>query len=580
MPFNVKPGDMTQRSSTQQNRRFTLILIVAILVVINILAQAFYFSLDLTEEKRYTLTPATEQLLDEIQAPIYAEVFLEGEFPAGFRRLQRATREMLDDFRARSGFVEYTFTDPNTGTVEQQNMFREEMAKQGVFPTNLRIKESGETTEKLIYPYVVLTFGGRSVPVNLLESEVPGMPPEVILNNSVALLEYKLASAIQRLVRTEKPNIVILTGHGELTPEETADIRRTIRPFYNFSFLTLDSVFRINPEVDLVIAARPRAPYSEPDKFKLDQYIMKGGKMLWMIDPLNISLDSMRRNGRFFPLEYDLNLDDLLFKYGARVQKNLVLDLECSGIPLQVGRVGNQPQFDLLPWFYHPTVIPQSTHPVVKNLGRLQFYFPGSIDTIKTKTPVRKTVLLASSEYTRLQYPPVELNFEILRYEPDPEKFDKPQQPLAVLLEGQFPSHFDNRVHQAFLDSLSALGESFHAQSEETAMIVVADGDLMRNEYNPQTQEGKPLGYNPYDRRQYANRDLVLNMIEFLLDRSGLIAARSRDVKLRLLDKVKVEAQRTQWQLINIGLPLLFLILGGLLFTWWRRRRYAIQATN
>ncbi len=566
---------MTSKFKAQIQGNVSLFLYLGILVAVNVLATYFPLSFDLTEDKRYTLTSSTRSLLEEVDGPVYVDVLLGGSFPAGFKRLQRATREMLDDFRGETSFLDYTFTDPNTGTKEQVNALREEFAKQGMNPTNLRIKESGETTEKLIFPYAVMSYGGRSVPVNLLEAEMPGLPPEVVLNNSISLLEYKLSSALFRLIRSEKPNIVFIRGHGELIPEQTSDLRRELRPYYSFTYLTLDSVFRIHPEVDLLIIAKPRGAFSEPDKFKIDQYIMKGGKAMFLLDPLNISLDSMRLSRDFLPMEYDLNLDDLLYKYGVRVEKNLVLDLECSRIPLQVGMMGNNPQYDLFSWYYHPAVQPDLNHPMVKNLNRVNFDFPASLDTIQTKTVINKTILMTSSEYSRLQYPPVQIGFDILRYEPDPAKFNKGPQPLAILLEGQFPSNFENRVPQFFLDSLNARGEAFKSVSEPTGVIVVSDGDIIRNPYNSQTNEAKALGYNIYERRQYANKDFALNMIEYLLDQRGLIEARSRDVRLRLLDKVKVTKEKTYWQVLNLGLPLLLLILFGVGFHFWRRRRYA-----
>ncbi len=569
---------MKRQALTTWNHRLTLLLSLAILLAINLLAGFFPLTADLTEEKRFTLTDATKRLLEDIPAPIYVEVLLGGSFPAGFKRLQRTTREMLDDFRYHAGMIDYTFKDPNAGSPEEISTLRAELGKQGILPTNLRIKESGETVEKLIYPYAVFTYAGKSVPVNLLEAEMPGIPPEQILNNSIGLLEYKFAQAIHRLIHAEKPNIVFLKGHGELTPEQTADLRREIRPDYSFSFLHLDSVFRINPAVDLLIIARPILPFSEPDKFKIDQFVMKGGKVIWMIDPLAVGLDSMRGRPEYVPLEFDLNLDDLLFKYGARIQKNMVLDMQCSGIPMQVGVTGGKPQFDLFPWYYHPAVAAQSDHPIVKNINRIHFEFPASIDTVKTKTQVEKTILLTSSDYSRLQYPPVQLSFEILRYDPDPEQFDKPHQPLMVLLEGTFPSHFDNRVPQAFLDSLAALGEKFMNQSVPTAMIVVSDGDLARNPYNPVTEDVRPLGFNPYDRQQYANRDVVMNMIAYLLDQKGIIEARSREVRLRLLDRVRIEKEKVKWQLLNLALPLLLVAVSGLLFYVWRRSRYAVKS--
>lgn len=559
---------------------FQLLLVASILILVNIIAGFYYFRIDLTEEKRYTLTSSTKALLKDIDDPILVDILLGGTFPAGFKRLQRATREMLDDFRAVNALIDYRFIDPNEGTKEEIEENRKILGNEGVFPTNLRIKDGSGTVEKLIYPYAILHLGQVKVAVNLLEAEVPGMSPEKILNNSISLMEYKFASGIERLVKKELLNVVFLKGHGELTPEQTADLRREIRPMYNYSFLHLDSVFRINPAVDLLIVAKPRGPFSEPDKFKIDQFVMKGGKVLWLLDPLHVGLDSMRSNPAYIPLEYDLNLDDLLFKWGARIQKNLVLDMECSGIPLQIGIVGGTPQYELFPWYYHPAVIPRTDHPVVNNLGRVHFEFPATVDTIRTKTDIKKTVLLASSDYTRLQYPPVQLNFEILRQDPDPSKFNKPSQPLILLLEGTFSSHYENRVPQHFLDSLNALGETYKAISEPTAMIIASDGDLIRNPYNAETNEARPLGYNVYDRQMYNNKELFINIIEYLLNKRGLIEARSREVKLRQMDMVRVNREKTIWKMINLGGPLILLLLTGVSYYLWRKKRYGQPQTK
>jgi ABC-2 type transport system permease protein len=565
---------MTGKISMKLNRSATLLIVVGILVLINIIGGYLRFSIDLTEEKRYTLTDATKQLLSEVDNPIHFEILLGGDFPAGFKRLQRATREMLEEFRSHNSYIDYTFKDPNEGSKEQIAALREQLSQDGVLPTNLRIKDQGSTVEKLIYPYALMTTSAGALPVNLLESEAPGMPPDLILNNSVALLEYKLANAIERQMRRKMPNIVFLKGHGELNEEQTIELRKLLRPSYNLAFLDLDSVFRINPAVDLLIVSKPRGPFSEPDKFKIDQFVMKGGKVMWLIDPLSVNLDSIRSQKNYIPLEFDLNIDDMLFNYGARVQKNLVLDMECSGIPLQVGVVGGTPQYDMFPWYYHPAVVPSSSHPVVKNLSPVHFEFPASVDTIKTRTAIDKTILMASSVYTRMQYPPVQLSFEILRYDPDPSKFDKPSQPFVVLLEGTFPSHFNNRVPQAFLDSLVVLDDPFRSESQATSMIVVGDGDLFRNHYSYMTQESRPMGYNIYDRRQYANKDLALNMIEYLLDNRGLIEARSKEVKLRLLDKVRASEEKLFWQSLNLVGPLLFVLLTGIIYYFVRRRRF------
>jgi gliding-associated putative ABC transporter substrate-binding component GldG len=552
------------------------ILFCGILLFVNILANSFYTYFDLTEEKRFTLTKPTQDLLKSLDDRIYVQVLLEGEFPAGFKRLQTATREMLDDFRGVSGYIDYKFSDPGVGTVEEINERRKALAEDGVIPVNLRVVEAGETSQKIIYPVAIFHFGNRRFPVKLLENDSPSLSPDEVINNSVSLLEYKFANAIKKLKSPAKPIVLFTRGHGELDELQTKDLEQSLLQFYETDRIDLDSVVQLDPEkCALLVIAKPQFEFNEREKFKIDQYIMNGGKTLWMVDRLNASLDSMRFGGRFVPRDFPLNLEDMLFKYGVRIQPDLIVDLECTKIPLQVGQVGNAPQFDLFDWYYHPAVLPDGSHPIVKNLDRVELKFCSSIDTIRTKTDVRKEILLRTSQYSRLQFSPIDLNFEVVRWDPDPSKFNKGQQTVGVLLEGVFPSNYESRVSQEMESGLRSLGMEYKNQSVENRMIVISDGDVAANVIRDREQQSWfALGYNRYENATYANKEFLLNAIEYLVEANGVIEARSKEVKLRLLDNVKAKEEKTKWQLVNILIPLAFLGLFALVFTRLRKRKY------
>ncbi len=556
-------------------------LFCGIVLFVNILANSFYTHLDLTEEKRFTLTQPTRALLRGLKDRVYVQVLLGGEFPAGFKRLQTATREMLDDFRSVSPYVDYQFEDPNQGSTDEINARRKALYEDGILPVSLSLSEQGESKQQVIYPVAVVHFGNRKVPVVLLENQSPTLLPDEVVNNSVSLLEYKLANAIKKLESNTRPAILFTRGHGELDELQTTDLERSLHQFYDTDRITLDSVVQLQPDkCALLIVAKPRGPFSERDKFKIDQYIMQGGKVLWLIDRLNAELDSLRMASHFVPLDYPLNLEDMLFKYGIRIQPDLVLDLECTRIPLQVGVVGNAPQFKLFGWMYHPAVQPSGQHPVVKNLDRVELKFCSSIDTIRTKTPVEKTILLRSSPYSRLQFSPIDLSLEILKDQPKPEYYNKGPQTVGVLLEGTFPSNFENRVSEEMLAGLKQVGVSFRNASVPNRMIVISDGDVAANFVRDrQTKEWLPLGFNRFEKITYANKELMLNAIEYLIDASGVIEARSKEVKLRRLDTVRAQDEKPVWQALNLGLPLLFLGLFGVFFWWRRKRKYAGRTT-
>ena len=550
-------------------------LLAAILIGLNLLSSFLYFRLDLTEEKKFTLTPATKRIAADVNDIVYINVLLEGEFPAGFKRLQESVKDILTELRKINANITFNFEDPSQGTLEEINERRKALSEQGINPVNLRLLDNDQRTEKLIYPVAIVNKGTRAIPVNLLENEIAGASPEENLNNSITLLEYKLASALQKLDVYKKPIIMFTEGHGELDTLETMDLEIAIQSFYTTARFNLNNVVQIDPEIAMVIIAKPRTPFSDQEKFKIDQFVMNGGKVMFLLDKFDVTLDSISGRTQYVPRDLDLNLDDLLFKYGARVNSDLLLDLECTRIPLTVGQVGNRPQLELFPWYYHPAINPSVRHPIVKNLDRIDFRFPHSIDTIKTSRTIEKTILLTTSPYTRYQLPPVQLNFEILRYEPDPSKFDKGAKNVAVLLEGEFESLYKNRVTENMMDGLNQLGITFKESSAFNAILVVSDGDIAKNPVNRSTGQFNALGFNIYEKYRFANREFMVNAIEYMLDKYGVIEARNKDVKLRLLDTVKAKKESTKWQLINIGGPLVLLMLGGIAFNMWRRRKFA-----
>ncbi len=563
---------------TQTIIQFFLALVV--LVLVNVFANSrigntpLYGALDLTEEKRFTLTPGTEALLESQKDVIFVRVLLEGEFPAGFKRLQEATREMLEDFRSVSPYIEYEFYDPNQGSVDDINARREKYKEEGINPVNLRVKGVEGTSTKSIFPYAVFRTGDRVIPVNILENEIPGVPSDVILNNAVALLEYKFASTIQKLGRAYSPIIAFTSGQGELQTIYTADLEKELRTYYDVGHLALDSVAAIPKEVAALVVAKPTKPFSEKNKFKIDQYVMNGGKVLWLIDRVAVSLDSLQGRKKYFPKPYELNLDDLFFRYGLRFNNDLILDMHSTRIPLATGVVGNAPQFDLFRYPYHVLALPQSRHPIVRSLEAVNLFYPSSIDiTPRTKNDIKKTILLMSSGTARYQKLPVSLDFDFLRYDLDASKFNHDSLIMAVLLEGQFTSLYENRLNNDNMAVLKQMGVEFQKESPRNSMIVISDGDVVAN---PVRSGGEvlPLGLNVFEKYQFSNKDFIVNSLEFLLDEGGVIQARGKEVKLRMLDSEKASATTTFWQLLNIGLPVLLLLLFGFGFHFFRKRKY------
>lgn len=553
--------------------------LLGVLLLLNFVAQRLYFRLDLTKEGKFSLTPASKQVLADLDDVVFIKVYLEGDFPVGFKRLRNATQDMLDELRSYAGNnLQYQFIDPMADESDEvKKQVAEELIKKGLIPRRL-IESKDGYSEKIFFPGAIATFRGREYPIILLQEQM-NQAPETVINNSVAQLEYQLINAIQKLQRTKRPQIAFLDGHGELEEPYVTDIASALRPYYELHRVNLSQTLAISPaKYDALIVAKPTKTFEESNKFKLDQYVMNGGKIFWFIDPLIADIDSLNAyHGAFVTADYGLNLDDMLFKYGVRINPNLIQDLQCNPIPVVTGtdKAGNATQQNLLPWVYYPIFTQHNhEHPITKNLGGVAGFFTSSIDTIKTENP-QKTILLTSSPYTKLPFNPVQVRLDIVKEKNNPALFNKGEQPVAVALEGKFSSVFKNRLAGETMQMIDTIeGLSYREESVPTKMIVCADGDFIRNEYDPLTSQTKPLGYYKFTKETFANKDFILNGIEWLIDRAGVIAARAKEVKMRLLDTQRLQKEQTYWQFINIVVPLVLLVVFGLLFNFWRRRKF------
>lgn len=556
------------------NRYLEILIVLGIIIFSNILVSFTRIRLDFSEDKKFTLTEATMTTLEELPEQIFIRILLDGDFPSGFKKLQQSIRDLLIQFKHVNSAVEFSFENPNEGTLEEVNSIRERLAKDGLMPINLKVNSGTEQSEQLIYPYAIINLGERKIAINLLEHQAE-LDQEANLNNSISQLEYKMINAIEKVLRKEKKNILLTNSNGELSQENTMAIETMLKPFYNVIRMSLDSITAIRKEVDLVIIAKPTITFSEQSKFKLDQYLMNGGSMLWFVDAMQISIDSFTYRKDFIPEPLDLNLSDLFFNYGIRIEPSLVLDLECSKIAQVIGKIGDKPQIELFPWYYFPVPAPYSNHPVINNIDRILMDFPSKIDTVKTKYPVRKNALIVSSPYSRYQLAPARVGFDMLRYKPDPSKFNNPQLIMGILLEGQFNSPFENRLDPSMQSGLAALGMDFKPVSDPAKVIVVADGDVIRNYADPETGKFSKLGYSKFEKFHYnGNQAFFMNAVEYLTNANNILEARSKEFKIRLLNQVKIQEEKLFWQLINVAGPLLLLIVFAILHTFWRKKRY------
>lgn len=562
------------------NSKLWLPVTIVVLLVVNWLASQFHSRIDLTNEKKFTLSSPTKKLLKKLDDVVQVDVFLKGDFPSGFKKLALSTGETLQEFKEIAGKnFQYRFINPDENVEGASVKWADTLSALGFYPINLTSQVKAGQQQQNIYPVAFVHYKDKVAPVILYQGKTKAITyPEI--NSAEALMEFNFASAIDKITQKEQPMIIYSAGNGEPLDARTYDLAENVlKPGYKFQPVDLNSIPRIPDMVQVLMIVKPGEPFTDDEKLKIDQFVMRGGKLIFFIDKLNAELDSLvTKKGEVVAYDRGLELNDLLFKYGVRINSDLVMDLQCDFLPFDVSGSG---QFELLPWNYFPVFQTGSNHVINKNLGFVSGRFVNSIDTVEAEG-IKKTVLLSSSVNSRTIATPALISVKENTDTPENEKFKKANIPVAVLLEGKFQSLFNNRLSQAMNDSLRKYGADFLPQCiTENKIIVVADGDIVLNSVIKGSQP-IPMGMNPYtygSQREFAfaNRDFLENCLDYLINASGLSEARAKDYTLRLLDKKKTESEKTTWQLVNIVVPVLLVFLFAVLYQFTRKRKYTVS---
>ncbi len=552
-----------------QAKSVRILLVVAALIGLNVLSAFLFVRLDLTAEKRYTLSPATEHLLAGLDDAVHVNVYLTGDLPPGFQRLENAVRETLDGFQVEAGqSVTYRFIDPTSITNEKEKTaLYERLTQQGILPTNLYATEGGKRTEKLIFPGAVVSYKGKDAAVLLLKGNKAASPEEQ-LNQSYEGVEFQLASAIRKLTQPpgSRRKVGLLAGNTRVPPSRFSDLLASVQENYDLFYVDLAKPGPI-VGVDALLVPKPDQPFSDDDVFKIDQFVVNGGRALFFVDGQRV--DSVNAEGNYAqPL--NLNLDDLFFRWGVRINRDLVKDLSCAPIPLNVGNLGDKPNIQLVPWRFYPLLnnFGSAGSPITRNLDALYARFVSTLDTVRADG-IRKTPLLLTSPYTKILKTPTLVGYNEARLQPDPATYDGGVRLVSCLLEGSFQSVYANRVLPG--DPRAA---GFKSVGQPSRVLVCSDGDLIVNDVDYRRQVPYPLGYDRYTRTQFANKEFALNALDYLIDPEGVITARTRTVTLRPLDKIRVNNEQTGWQLLNLLGPLVLVGAVGAVWQVIRRRKY------
>lgn len=546
-----------------------IVFLLVGLVVLNGLGSKVYKRFDLTQDKRYTLSESALHIVKDVKSPLVVDVFLEGGFPAEFKRLRNETKQLLEEFALYNNQIKFNFIDPlEDEQMRDHNI--EQLVERGLDPMQLSVNVSGKTSQELIFPWALASYNEETVKIPLIKNKI-GSSQQELVSNSVQHLEYAFAEGFQKLVFPKSKKIAILKGNGQLDDIYLADFLTSVKELYYIAPFTLDSVMsnaagtlkELNG-YDLIISAKPSQAFTEEEKLVLDQYTMNGGKSLWLTESVLMDKDSLYNEAaRGIALMNDLNLKDMFFKYGVRINPVIVNDIYSAPITIAMGE-GSNAQFQPLRWPYSPLAAGNPDHAITNNLNLVKFDFANQLDTLKSST--RKTILLQSSNLTKLEGVPKEISLEIVTEEPDPSTYTQGPQNLAVLLEGEFTSTYKDRIRPFDLDSYKDF-------SSDTKMIVVADGDIIKNDViRNQPQE---LGFDRWTGQSFGNKEFLLNAVNYLLSDDGLLDVRTKDINIAFLDEQKIDQHKTQWQLLTLALPLVILTVFGFLFNYWRRKKYA-----
>ena len=559
-------------TAINKNNLKNLLFTLCILLIVNIIGSQFFHRFDLTQDKRYTLSQTSLNILKEVKEPLIIDVFLKGQFPSEFKKLQTETQQILEEYKAYNKNITFQFINPIEND-EERDTIMQSFIERGLTPVNVTIEDKGKQTQEVVFPWAIATYNGRSVKVPLLKNIMGASTAEKVVS-SVQHLEYAFANAFNTISKNKEKKVAIIKGNGELRDIFMADFIKQVRENYYIGTFTLDSVAKKPNEslaylkkYDLAIIAKPTEKFSDEEKQVLDQFIINGGKTMWLVDQVNMEMDSLYNDsGASLAYPRDLNLNDLFFKYGIRITPTLVKDIMATPIALATGEKGSATQYTQYPWFYSPLIYPYAKNPIVSNLDALKFEFVNGIDILKND--IKKTVLLQSSPYSKLIGTPVEVNLNMVTERPEQSEFKNTGNiPVAVLMEGKFHSVYENRV-------LPFPDNTFQSQGKINKMIVVSDGDIVKNQLDKNFQPLE-LGYDKWTNKLYGNKEFMMNCVNYLLDDNGLINIRSKEVSLPLLDKEKVYSSYTKSQLITVGLPIIILVFFGLTFTYIRKRKYS-----
>ncbi len=541
-----------------------------------------HFRIDLTKENRFSLSPSTKKVLNNLEAPVLIDVYLSGDLSAGFKKLSVASEELLNEFKEYGkGNLQFKFIKPGEGLPDSlRNQLYDSLVQSGIKPFNNQVtsKEGEEKTERLIFPSAMVVFGNRKIPVDLMSGK-SGMDEETTLNYSEALLEFKFADAIDKLTRKTIPIVAYAAGNGEPLPPNgnIKDLFVQMSNNYRFGVIDLHSGRLDADTINALIIVKPKTSFSETEKLKIDQYILHGGNVIWFIDKLYAEMDSLLRSqADFVAFDKNLNLDDLLFKYGVRINSNLLQDLKSAKQPLVVGQMGGQPQIKRLPFPYYPLLGAPSANVISKNLDDILSIFPGTIDTVKANG-IEKTIILASDTNSRTISSPALVSLQSVKSEEDFRFFNKSNLPVAVLLQGKFTSLYANRFSTELKDTLLQFSQLAFAATgiKPSKQIVVSDADIVTNVVT-QSQGPLPMGMQEYENYQFANREFLLNAVDYLVNPNGVLESRNKDFTLRLLDKQKIATQKSFWQLINILGPILLVVTFGSIYQWRRKKMFGV----
>lgn len=548
-----------------------LLTIIGILIVINVVSHFFFKRIDLTADQRYTLSETSLNIVKEVKEPLYVDVFLEGNFPGEFKKLQTETRQLLEEFKAYNSNIVFDFVNPLEDGNETETM--QQFLDRGLTPINVTLDDKGKQTQEVVFPWAVVTYGNKSTKVPLLKNMMGASTAEKVVS-SVQHLEYAFANGFNTVSKSKEKKVAIIKGNGEMHELLIADFLKSVRENYYIGPFTLDSV-AVSPQntikalkkYDLAIIAKPTETFTDEEKQVLDQFVINGGKTMWLIDQVTMEMDSLyTETGSNLAYPRDLNLNDMFFKYGIRIKPDLIKDVQASPIALATGKQGSATQYTQFPWLYSPAIFPEIKNPIVSNLDMIKFEFANPIELLKND--IKKTVLLHSSKYSKPVGTPIEVSLNMVSEQPDPKEYSQNLGliPTAVLLEGKFNSVYQNRV-------LPFEDNSFSATGKLTKMIVISDGDVVKNQLDKNYQPLE-LGYDKWTNKLYANKEFMMNCVNYLLDDNGLINIRSKEVDLPLLDQEKVYENYTQSQIITVGLPIVILTLFGIIFTFLRKRKY------